>query len=49
MPKSKDVSVVDMATEIVEKWSDTKRAAWEQRTGLMLPLRKSDRSGKNPA
>jgi len=30
-------SIVERASKLVDGWSDIKRAAWEQRTGLKLP------------
>jgi hypothetical protein len=35
--KSKATSVIDTAAALVDRWSDSKRAAFEQRTGLSLP------------
>lgn len=34
--KSKPTSVIDTAVALVDTWSNSKRAAFEQRTGLSL-------------
>ena len=40
--KSEAPSVIQTASELVAKWSDSKKAAFEQRTGLRLGRKSQD-------